>query len=169
MGRKVKCQVTKELGDSSEFYKAPNGKYYKTEEIYNHWKHESDDRKECINLICEYGNYKNGEYAPTYLNKMIAEFGKRAGYDVLLETIKECDETFRWANENKEFNSEMSRLFYYKAIIGNKIVDVYKRHERLKTQEKWISAAPTEELVDIENIGCPTGGGRDLTGLLGEI
>ena len=169
MGRKVKCQVTKEFGDSSEFFKAPNGKYYKTQEIYNHWKHEADDRKECISLICEYGNYKSGEYAPTFLNKMVSDFGKKTGYDVLLETIRECDETFRWANENKDFTSEMGRLFYYKAIIGNRIVDVYKKRQRIKEQEKNIEITPIEAFEKTENIGCHTGGGKDLTGLLGEI
>ena len=169
MGRKVKCQVTKEIGDSSEFFKAPNGKYYKTEEIYNHWRHESEDRKECIRLICEHADYKNGEYAPTFLNKMLADFGKKVGYDVLLETIRECDKEFQWANENKDFNNEMGRLFYYKAIIGNHVVDVYKKHQRIKEQEKKIATTPVEAFTDVENIGCPTGGGKDLSGLLGDI
>lgn len=169
MGRKVKCQVTKELGDSSEFFKAPNGKYYKTKEIYNHWKHESEDRKECIRLICEYGNYKDDNYAPTFLNKMIADFGKRVGYDVLLDTIRECEESFLWANNNKEFNNELGRLFYYKSIIGNHIVDVYKKHQRIKEQERFVKQEPTEIPENIDKVGCSVGGGKDLRNLLGEI
>lgn len=169
MGRKVKCQVTNEIGNSSEFFKAPNGKYYKTEQIYNKWKHEMNDRKECTNLICEYADYKDGEYAPTFLHKMLSDFGKKVGYDVLLETIKECDEEFRWANDNKEFNNEMGRLFYYKAIIGNKIVDVYKRQQWVKEQERTIKNTPIDAFTNSDNIGCPTGGGKDLSRLLGEV
>lgn len=166
MGRRVKCQVTHEEGDSSVFFKAPNGKYYKTQEIYNHWRHEVDDRKECINLICEYGNYK---IAPTYLNKMVSDFGKRTGYDVLLATIRECENDFQWANDNKDFNNEMGRLFYYKAIIGNHIADVYKRVQLRKEQERKMNSTPIECFVDVDNIGCPTGGGKDLSKLLGEV
>lgn len=169
MGRKVKCQVTKEIGDSSEFFKAPNGKYYKTEEVYNHWKRESDDRKRCIELICDYANYKNGDLAPTYLNKMISDFGNKVGYDVLLDTIKECEKEFLWANANKEFNNEMGRMFYYKAIIGNRVVDVYKRNQLIKEQEKQIESMPIEAFEDVDKVGCHTGGGKDLRYLLGDL
>ena len=34
MARKVKCQITKEWGTSDTFYKAPNGKYYKSKKLY---------------------------------------------------------------------------------------------------------------------------------------
>lgn len=33
--RTVRCKITGEKGDSSLFYKAPNGKYYRTKEIYD--------------------------------------------------------------------------------------------------------------------------------------
>ena len=33
MARKVKCQITKEWGMSDAFYKAPNGKYYKSKKL----------------------------------------------------------------------------------------------------------------------------------------
>lgn len=36
--RKVKCQVTGIYGTSDTFYKAPNGKYYETEDIYEKYK-----------------------------------------------------------------------------------------------------------------------------------
>lgn len=169
MSRKVKCQITHEIGSSDNFYKAPNGKYYKSEQIYNSWRREVNDRNECIRLICEYADYKNGEYAPTFLNKMISDFGKKVGYDVLLETIQECDKEFRWANNNKEFNNEIGRLFYYKSIIGNHIIDVYQRSQRMKELEKKIESTSNEVFENIENIGCSIGKGKDLSGLLGDL
>lgn len=169
MGRKVKCQVTKEVGDSDVFYRASNGKYYKTEDIYKKWWSESCDRKECIRLICDYADYKSGEYAPTFLNKMLKDFGERVGYDILLETIKECEEEFQWANENKDFKNEMMRLFYYKAIIGNHITDVYKRNQIIKEQQAKIDIVPSDVFENLDKIGCPVGGGKDLRDLLGEI
>lgn len=33
--RHVRCRITGELGDPNVFYKAPNGKYYKTKELYD--------------------------------------------------------------------------------------------------------------------------------------
>lgn len=169
MGRKVKCQITKEVGLSDEFFKAPNGKYYKTEQIYLHWKHESDDRKKCIELICDYADYRGENYAPTFLNKMIADFGHVFGYGVLLQTIQDCESSFRWANDNKEFKNEFGRLSYYQSIIGNHIADVYKEQERIREQESRIRLTPIEEFVDVDNIGCPTGGGKDLSILLGDV
>lgn len=169
MGRQVKCQITKEIGDSSEFFRAPNGKYYKTEDIYNKWRRDIEDRKECIRYICEYADYKDGQYAPTFLNKMIADFGKVFGFDVLLETIQGCEKEFQWANDNKDFNNELGRMFYYKAIIGNNIADYYKRSQQLREQERKFVHIPTDIPEDIDKIGCPIGGGKDLRNLLGDI
>ena len=44
MARKVKCQITKEWGMSDVFYKAPNGKYYKSQKLYEVWLKEKTDR-----------------------------------------------------------------------------------------------------------------------------
>ena len=48
MARKVKCQITGEYGTSETFYKADNGKYYKSKELYNVWNKENEDRKRVI-------------------------------------------------------------------------------------------------------------------------
>ena len=48
LARKVKCQITGEYGTSETFYKADNGKYYKSKELYNVWNKENEDRKRVI-------------------------------------------------------------------------------------------------------------------------
>ena len=168
MGRKVKCQITKEVGDSTVFYKAPNGKYYKTEQTYKDWKRESDNRLECINLICEYAGYKDGGYAPTFLHKMVSDFGKKLGYDILLETIKDREKDFLWANEHKDFESELSRLFYYKSIIGNHIIDIYIKHQK---ESKYLikDNVSTDYYEGNNNVERSTGNGKDVSQMMGEM
>ena len=39
MARRVRCSVTKELGDPSDFIRVGN-KYYKNQDVYNNYKKE---------------------------------------------------------------------------------------------------------------------------------
>lgn len=50
--RTVRCKITGEIGNSDTFYKAPNGKYYKTKEIYD----KSIEDKEYVVKIFEFIN-----------------------------------------------------------------------------------------------------------------
>lgn len=40
--RAVRCKITGEYGTIDTFYKAPDGKYYKSKEIYQHEKNEKN-------------------------------------------------------------------------------------------------------------------------------
>lgn len=164
MGRRVKCQITKETGDSKDFFKAPNGKYYKSEEVYNDWLRTTILRKECIKEICDIAGYNEEIVVPAFLNKIINDIGKKVGYDILLETIRRNRQSFEWANEHKEFSSELNRLFYYKSIITNHVVEVYKEEQERKEQGKRMEkdTAPPENL----DVGIVGGKGKDLSALL---
>ena len=52
MARRVRCSVTKELGDASEFILKGN-KYYKNMEVYERYKKDSEMRKQIILKIAE--------------------------------------------------------------------------------------------------------------------
>lgn len=164
MGRRVKCQVTKEIGDSKEFFKAPNGKYYKTEEVYNNWLSAASLRRQCLSEICDVAGYDESVVVPTFLNKMINEIGKKVGYDVLLETIRRNRKCFEWANEHREFPNELNRLFYYKSIILNNVIEVYKEEQLNKEQQRRVDKdeTPPENL----DVGITGGRGKDLSVLL---
>lgn len=138
MSRKVKCQVTNEWGTSDSFFKAPNGKYYKDELTYITWQKKSELRSQCIKAICEVADYR---IAPSFLNKMISEIGEAVGYDVLYETIQRNMDNFLWANEHKNFKSEIGKLFYFQSIIKNTVIDVYKefQSENLSLHENNIT------------------------------
>lgn len=163
MPRAVKCQVTKELGTSDTFFKAPNGKYYKTEEIYNQWKRNTELRNMCISILCDIAGYNENIVVPTFLNKMVNDIGKKVGFDVLYDTIQRHYNDFVWANEHKNFSTELNRLFYYQSIIKNNVVEVYKEYQQNKEQQKKID---NFELPDDISAGRIIKKGKDLTALL---
>jgi len=145
MARKVRCQVTKQWGTSDVFYKAPNGKYYINKETYNKTKKDAEYRNLCIDTICEIANYV---IVPPILNKIINSLGKAIGYDVLYETILKNKKKFIWANENKEFDSEVHRLLYYQGILKNSAIDVYKDfHNRKEQIQKIHNIIPPNDLT----------------------
>ena len=165
MSRRVKCQVTKEMGTSDIFFKAPNGKYYKTEEVYLEWKRTSELRNMCISILCDVAGYNENIVIPTFLNKMVNDIGKKTGFDVLYETIQRHYKDFVWANEHKEFATELNRLFYYQSIIKNNIIEVYNEHQEEKEQKKREeSFVPPEDLT----AGRIVKRGKDLTKILGD-
>lgn len=49
--RKVTCRVTGETGYSNEFYKAPNGKYYKSKELYESTMAQREYKTKILYLI----------------------------------------------------------------------------------------------------------------------
>lgn len=49
--RKVTCRVAGEIGYSNEFYKAPNGKYYKSKELYESTMVQREYRTKILYLI----------------------------------------------------------------------------------------------------------------------
>lgn len=51
MGRQVSCYITGEKGDSDSFFKAPNGKYYRTEQLYRNLEEEQEYTEKLIVLI----------------------------------------------------------------------------------------------------------------------
>lgn len=167
--RIVKCQITKEKGPADSFFKAPNGKYYKTEALYLNQKHQYECRCKCISLICDYAHYDSEKIAPTFLFKMLSEFGEKVGYDILLDTITEYEDSFLWANDNKEFKNEVGRLLYYKSIISNHIIDVYKKAQNEKVHQKLTEQAPEIDIEEAKNIGCSVGKGKDISGLVGDF
>ena len=150
MARQVKCQITKECGTSDDFYKAPNGKYYKTKNIYDEWKLQTDKRIECIDVIMELLGYKKGMKLPTIAFKKIGEY-EVYGYDVLFDTIREQIDKIQWALNNKDFKNETGRISYVFAILQNNVMTVYKKKEAEKHEMKINSRIDvTYEDIDIQ-------------------
>lgn len=72
--RKVKCQVTGICGTSDTFYKAPNGKYYETEDIYETYKLDKEYYEKIFFLINrEILKCSNYNSANAFIGKLIKE------------------------------------------------------------------------------------------------
>ena len=67
MARPCKCAITGEKGTTDTFVKI-NGKYYKSQEIYDADQKSKAKRKELIDYVCrEFLRYGNGQPFPTSL------------------------------------------------------------------------------------------------------
>lgn len=150
MARKVKCQITKEWGTSETFYKAPNGKYYKSQKLYEVWLKEKTDRENFLNMFaCEFLGYKSGQVFPTILCKRLQEL-EFYGFDVINKTVQKCSSSIEYALTHKNFVNEGIKISYIFAIIKNNINDVYKqvvKEDNIPKTEHYI-----DDTVDIEDI-----------------
>lgn len=73
--RKVTCRITGESGYSHEFYKAPNGKYYKSKELYESTMAQREYKTKILYLINSDILNKNTSNCASLIGKMINESG----------------------------------------------------------------------------------------------
>lgn len=150
MARQCKCQVTGEKGTTDTFYKADNGKYYKSKEVYDIWNKENEDRKNVIErFVVDFLDYKPGQVFPTVLTKKLKEL-EFYGYDVINRTIDKAYNSIQYAIQHKEFKSDVGKISYIFAIIKNNINDVYKQVVQEEKRSETVCEIDNE--VDIDNI-----------------
>lgn len=154
MARIVTCAVTKEKGTSDVFYKADNGKWYKSESVFRQFQKDKHTRETIQRVLLTYLGYQKGEPFPALLNKKIKEYSFYSP-EVLLETITKCEKDIIWAFNNKEFSSTQGKIFYMFAIISNHISDVNRqmKHEQIQ-QTKIKQAEIIDDTYDISS--CQT-------------
>lgn len=128
MGRRVKCQVTGEYGNSDDFVKV-GSKYYKSQEVYDEFQRESELRRKIIHVISvDILGYESGQVFPTILVRRLKELNFYPN-EVILETVQNLQDSLLWAMQNKDFRSDVNRIEYIFAAIKNHINDVYKRYK----------------------------------------
>lgn len=155
MSRRVKCQITGEYGTSETFYKAENGKYYKSKKLYDTWKKENKDRQYVIERFAiEFLDYVPGQVFPTILMKKLKEL-EFYGYDVINRTIDKSYNSIQYALRTKEFSNDVGKISYIFAIIKNNINDVYKEVLR-EEKEEQSGECNIDVDVDIDNINQAT-------------
>ena len=162
MGRKVKCQVTGEYGNSDNFFKASNGKYYKTKEIYSNWKLQSEYRQKIINELNDIFCPKRGMKLPTVTYKKISEYNNM--YDSLYDTVVGCRSNIEWSLKNKNFTSENGKMCYAFAIIENNFNDYLKANVRKRKEKEKVYEYGDEEFKETHVTTK-----KDVSGLLGDI
>jgi len=150
VARQCKCQVTGEKGTTDTFYKADNGKYYKSKEVYDIWNKENEDRKNVIEKFAvDFLDYKPGQVFPTVLTKKLKEL-EFYGYDVINRTIDKAYNSIQYAIQHKDFKNDIGKISYIFAIIKNNINDVYKQIVQEEKRSETVCEINNE--VDIDNI-----------------
>ena len=100
--RKVTCRITGETGYDYEFYKASNGKYYKSKELYVNTMIQREYRTKILYLINSDILNKNTSNCASLIGKLINESGLDPSviYESILQNIdyikklmKESDES----------------------------------------------------------------------------
>ena len=122
MARRVRCCVTKELGNASEFIKI-EGKYYKNQEIYEKYKYEKDITINIFKKISEILGYEDGKIP-----------GSVGG--IAMKKIKESKLT-----KQELYNSLLDKEIYIKELFG-KTTDHYYDKQRIFGIFKIIETIP---------------------------
>ena len=165
MGRKVKCRITGEIGNSDVFYKADNGLYYKSKELYEKYKQEAEYRRKIIDFFCiELLGYEKGCMFPTVLTKKLESLSAYS-YKTIWATILYKEEDLRyWASVEDKFKNDYGKICYLFVIIVNHINEVQKK---IKAQKR--AYTPTVELPpEIEDISNKTNQNKDISQWLEE-
>ena len=165
MARRVKCQITKEIGNSDVFYKADNGLYYKSKELYEEYKQEAEYRRKIIDFFCiELLEYEKGCMFPTVLTKKLESLSAYS-YKTIWATILYKEEDLRyWASVEDKFKNDYGKICYLFVIIVNHINEVQKK---IKAQKRVYT--PTVELPpEIEDISNKTNQNKDISQWLEE-
>lgn len=98
MARRVRCSVTKELGDPSDFIRVGN-KYFKNQDVYNNYKKEKESFNKLYTKIAELLGYSNGTMVGStggFVAKKIKDssLSKEELYESLVEREEYIKELF---------------------------------------------------------------------------
>lgn len=115
MARRVRCSVTKELGVPSEFIKVGN-KYYKNQDVYNHYKKEKESFNKLYTKIAELLGYSNRIIVGStggFVAKKIKDssLSKEELYESLLEKEEYIKELFGEITEHHSDNGRVLGIF----------------------------------------------------------
>ena len=95
-GRRVICHATGIYGNSLDYFKAPDGFYYQTKELYEQKKQESDYYRQVVTRMASYMGYEPGDVFPTVITRGLMQF-KHYGYAAVLATMEECQSKIEYA------------------------------------------------------------------------
>ena len=165
MGRKVKCQITKEIGSSDTFYKADNGLYYKSKELYEEYKTEAEYRRKIIDFFCiELLGYEKGCTFPTVLTKKLESLSAYSNKTIWATILYKEEDLRYWASVEGKFKNDFGKICYLFVIIVNSINEVQKM---VKAKENQLTSA-VEIPPEIEDISNKTNQNKDISKWLEE-
>lgn len=135
---KKELKENKEL-DFKKMAEVTNPKKHKTKEEINFFSPETKARYEAIDLISrKYLNYQSGQTFNTFLSKKIEAMGYSYSYNVILATIKKCENNLTYAITHKQFDSDIHKISYLCAIINNNLNNTLKEREKKEQINKGL-------------------------------
>lgn len=140
--RRCKCNATGEWGTSDIFYKAPNGKYYKDEQLYLTYKKESESFDTVAAIIFDVLGWKamEGCYPKKFFSKlnMLHGFGWSNVSVVAKETKSELKAIME--RNDYKFKDELSRAVYLMAVIRTKCFEAEQKKNRMSNSKRGFTA-----------------------------
>lgn len=131
MGRRVVCRVTGEVGTSDTFVKI-NGKYYKSQEIYDDYCKEKNLRMKIIGKIYfDLLEYEPGQPFPTIAAKKLSELNFYSN-EIILKTLESIIPSLKAIFRVKKFKDDNAKISYIFAALKNHINDIYHQEEIYK-------------------------------------
>ena len=153
MSRQVKLVDTGEMSTNDVAFRAPNKKYFSSEESYIKWNTNKEYRNKCIDKMFEIMGYKPGMILPTYFFKKLKDY-EGVGYEALYNTMITQTKSIQWALNNKNFGGETAKVMYIMAILNNNVMDEYKKI--VKTQ-KYKSTGTKADIIFFDEFVQPDG------------
>ncbi len=182
--------ATGQIGTNKEFFKAPNGRYFKSEEVYEAWmegrrkahskhavpQYEKPGRtaksyKTLCNTIADLIGYvPGGQPMPTIVFRRLKNLDFYSD-EIIQETFDECRPDIEWAFKTKIFDNDSAKASYMMAIIQNRIAEVYRKEKqrnerRYREEYKLKNENDLDAMIDLEKVSGVQRN-RDVSSLLG--
>lgn len=119
--RAIRCRITGEYGTIDTFYKAPDGKYYKSKEIYQHEKNEKKYRNKIISTINSKILTTTKSNCDSFIGKMIKESGldNQTLYNQLNDRLDYIKKITDYSNE-----SDLSKILLAFSVITKNTTEI---------------------------------------------
>lgn len=184
----VKCMATGVTGPRSQFYKAPNNRYFQSEAVYQAWLagrrrerakknkpapqkkpgRTMESYKKLCDTIANFIGYdpENGQPMPTIVFRRLKELEFYSD-EIIQQTMDENASSIQWAMQNKQFTDDAGKASYLMAIVRNKVAAVYRREKDKAGKTVKKETEPNlDTMVDLSTIGT-VHKGNDVSSLLG--
>lgn len=168
IARRCKCQITGEQGTTDTFYRAANGKYYKTKEIYDEHMEQIATLKKVKKILYEdFFGYSPEQPRSTWGFSELAQLTKFYDASTVLRTIEKKYDAIRYSIKHKKFKNEHAMMKYVFAIIKNNIKAVYEQEQRRKETSMPVREPEImEDDHEESQTDLHAGAAKDLTGFI---
>lgn len=143
---KCKCFITGEESTTDVFIKKPVGKqfkYFKSEEIYQQYLKDKEQRSQLYLNVANILNYK---ILPPFLIKSLNELMIIYNVEVIIETFKKNEDNIHyWLNQDNKFKNDNGKINYMMAIIRNNINEVDRQWQAEQKRKQ-----PNKVNIDID-------------------